>query len=186
MVTGLHRKSLIRLTGMSSLERVPRKTVARRGRYGRAVADAVRVVWESLDYVCAERLTPVLQDTARQLAKWEELRLTTEVEMALGNISRATVQRMIKHFQQDTPRLPRRNPQPPNRLLQDVTMERSSWRTEDPGSFDTDLVHHCGAIAAGDYVHTLQLVDIATGWSEWVAVLGRSQEAMVQGFKKVQ
>ena len=65
-------------------------------------------------------------------------------------------------------------------------MERLSWRTEIPGSFETDLVHHCGAIAAGDYVHTLQLVDIATGWSERVAVLGRSQEAMVQGFKKVQ
>ena len=186
MVTGLHRKSLIRLMSMSSLERAPRKTVARRRWYGRAVADAVRVVWESLDYVCAERLTPVLQDTARQLAKWEELRLTTEVEMALGNISRATVQRMIKHFQQDTPKLPRRKPQPPNRLLQNVPMERLSWRTEIPCSFETDLVHHCGAIAAGDYVHTLQLVDIATGWSEWVAVLGRSQEAMVQGFQKVQ
>ena len=40
MVTGLHRKSLIRLMGMSSLERVPRKTAARRGRYGRAAAEA--------------------------------------------------------------------------------------------------------------------------------------------------
>ena len=152
---------------MPSLERVPRKTVAKRRRYGCAVADTVRVVWESRGYVCAERLTPVLQDTARQLAKWEELRLTTEVEMESGNISRATVQRMIKHFQQHTPRLPRRKPQPPNRLLQNVPMERLSWRTKIPGSFETDLVHHCDPVAAGDYVHTLQLVDIATGWSEF-------------------
>jgi len=40
------------------------------------------VIWESLDYVCAERLTPVLLDTARQLAEWEELVLTPEVESA--------------------------------------------------------------------------------------------------------
>ncbi len=186
MVTGLHRKSLIGLMGMPSLERVPKKPRLNRRRYGSAVADAVRVVWESLDYVCAERLAPALQETACHLAKWGELRLTTEIETALGNISRATVQRMIKRFQQDTPKLPRRKPQPPNRLLQDVPMERLSWRTEDPGSFETDLVHHCGPVAAGDYVHTLQLVDIATGWSERVAVLGRSQEAMVRGFKKVQ
>ena len=186
MVTGLHRKSLIRLMGMPSLERMPKKPRLRRRRYGSAVADAVRVVWESLDYVCAERLTPVLQDTARQLAKWEELALTSEIEMALGAISRATVQRLLERFQQDTPKLPRRKPQPPNRLLRDVPMERLSWRTESPGSFETDLVHHCGMVAAGDYVHTLQLVDIATGWSERVAVLGRSQEAMVRGFKKVQ
>ncbi|MFO8010391.1 MAG: integrase, partial [Dehalococcoidia bacterium] len=63
-VTELHRKSLIRLMSMPSLERARRKTRLRRRRYGSAVADVIRVVWETLDYVCAERLTPVLQDTA--------------------------------------------------------------------------------------------------------------------------
>jgi hypothetical protein len=184
-VTGLHRKSLIRLMNMPSLERAPKKPRLKRRRYGSAVADAVRIVWESLDYMCAERLTPALLDTARQLDKWEELALTPEVELALTTISRATVQRLLERFQQDTPKLPRRKPQPPNRLLRDVPMGRLSWRTESPGSFETDLVHHCGAIATGNYVHTLQLVDIAIGWSERVAMLGRSQETMERGFKKV-
>jgi hypothetical protein len=184
-VTGMHRKSLIRLMSMSSLDRVPCKHRLRQKRYGSAVADVVRVVWESLDYICAERLTPVLKDTARQLAKWEELSLAPEVERALSNISRATVQRLLERFQQDTPKLPRRKPQPPNQLLKGIPMERLSWKIEIPGSFETDLVHHCGAVAAGNYVHTLQLVDIATGWSERAAVLGRSQEAMVGGFEKV-
>jgi len=65
-------------------------------------------------------------------------------------------------------------------------MERLSWATASPGTFEADLVHHCGMVAAGEYIHTLQLVDIATGWSERVAVLGRSQEAMVKGFRRVQ
>ncbi len=65
-------------------------------------------------------------------------------------------------------------------------MERLSWATASPGSFEADLVHHCGLVAAGEYVHTLQLVDIATGWSERVGVLGRSQAAMVEGFRRVQ
>jgi hypothetical protein len=184
-VTGMHRKSLIRLMNMPSLDRVPKKPGLRRRRYGSAVADVVRVVWESLDYVCAERLAPVLHDTAQQLAKWEEIVLTSEVEMALGTISRATVQRLLERFQQDTPKLPRRKPQPPNRLLRDVPMERLSWKTESPGSFEVDLVHHCGAVVTGDYIHTMQMIDVATGWSERVAVLGRSQEAMVRGFRKV-
>lgn len=185
-VTGLHRKSLVRLMHMPNLERAPKRPRFRQRRYGTAVADVVRVIWESLDYVCAERLTPVLPDTARQLVQWEELMLPPEVEKALGSISRATVQRLLQRFQQDTPKLPRRKPQPPNRLLRDVPMGRLSWATNVPGSFETDLVHHCGPVAAGDYVHTLQLVDIATGWSERVAVLGRSQEAMVRGFRRVQ
>ena len=185
-VTGLHRKSLIRLMGLSSLERSSNRKRLKVRRYDTAVGDVVRIVWESLDYVCAERLTPVLLDIARQLAEWEQLTLTSEVENKLSSISRATVQRLLQRFQLDSPKLPRRRPQPPNRLLRDVPMERLSWDTRVPGDFETDLVHHCGTVAAGDYIHTLQLVDIATGWSERVAVLGRSQEAMVRGFRKVQ
>lgn len=185
-VTGLHRKSLIRLMGLPSLERAPRRQRCRGKRYGAAVADVVRVVWESLDFVCAERLTPALLDTARQLAAWEELTLTSEVESKLSTVSRATVQRLLQCFQLDSPQLPRRRPQPPNRLLREIPMERLSWDTSMPGDFETDLVHHCGPVATGDYVHTLQLVDIATGWSERVAILGRSQQAMVRGFRKVQ
>jgi len=185
-VTGLHRKSLLRLMHLPSLERAPRGPRFRRRRYGVAVADVVRVVWESLDYVCAERLTPALLPTAQQLAQWEELVLTPDMEASLRTISRATVQRLLQRFQQDTPKLPRRKPQPPNRLLRDVPMERLGWAISTPGSFETDLVHHCGPVAAGDYIHTLQLIDIATGWSERVAVLGRTQAAMVAGFRRVQ
>ena len=182
-VTGLHRKSLIRLMNQASLDRAPQKVRHKGKRYGLAVAEIVRIVWESLDYICAERLTPALLDTAQQLARWGELTLTSEIEEKLSSISRATVQRLLKRFQQDIPKLPRRQPQPPNRLLRDIPMERISWQTTVPGNFETDLVHHCGAVAAGEYIHTLQLVDIATGWSERVAVWGRSQKAMVKGFK---
>jgi hypothetical protein len=185
-VTGLHRKSLLRLMHGPTLERAPKRPRVRYRRYGAAVAEAVQVVWESLDYVCAERLTPALLPTAQQLARWEELALTAGTEARLATISRATVQRLLQHFQRDTPKLPRRKPQPPNRLLRQVPMGRLSWATQAPGSFETDLVHHCGSVTAGEYVHTLQLVDIATGWSERVAVLGRSQAAMVEGFRRVQ
>src|SRR3989304_3380541 len=79
-VTGLHRKSLLRLMHGPTLERAPKRPRFRRRRYGTPVADVVRVVWESLDYVCAERLTPALLPTARQLTRWEELGLTLEKE----------------------------------------------------------------------------------------------------------
>ena len=185
-VTELHRKSLLRLLHGPTLDRAPKRPRLRRRCYGVAVAVPVRVVWESLDYVCAERLTPALLPTAQQLARWEELVLTDEVAARLATISRATVQRLLHRFQIDRPRLPRRKPQPPNGLLRQTPMERLSWATPAPGSFETDLVHHCGSVSAGEYLHTLQLVDIATGWSERVAVLGRSQAAMVAAFRRVQ
>ena len=183
-VTGMHRKSLVRLVRGKTLERRPRRKG--RGRaYGPEVEDAIRVVWESLDYVCAERLTPALVPTARHLAQFGELMLTEQMETQLGRISRSTVQRLLARLRQDTPRLPRRGPERANRLTRTIPMGRLPWDTNDPGHFEVDLVHHCGAVPAGEYVHTLQLVDVATGWSERAAVLGRSQRAMEAGFRRV-
>jgi hypothetical protein len=149
------------------------------------VEDVIRVVWESLDYVCAARLRPALLPTAQHLAGFGEVALTPEVEQQLGTISRATVGRLLTRLRQDEPRLPRKGPEQANRVRKDVPMRRIPWDTPDPGHFEVDLVHHAGGSAAGDYVHTLQLIDVATGWSERVAILGRSQEAMEEGFRQV-
>ncbi len=183
-VTGLHRKSLVRLLAAPSLERRPRRR--QRGRtYGVAVRTVVATVWESLDYICAERLTPALLPTARHLAQFGECQLTPQVEEQLATISRATVQRLLATMARPTPRLPRGGPEQANRVRQAVPMGRIPWQTPEPGHFEVDLVHHCGASATGEYVHTIQMVDIATGWSERAAVLGRSQRAMEAGFRRI-
>lgn len=183
-MTGMHRKSLIRLVAVPSLAHHPRRAPRQRI-YGPDVAAIIGVVWESLDYVCAERLTPALAQTARHLATFGELTLTPALDDQLTTISRATVGRLLKGMHRPTPRLPRRGPEQANRLRQTVPMGRLPWQTRTPGWFEVDLVHHCGATTAGDYLHTLQLVDIATGWSERVAILGRGQQAMDTGFRQI-
>jgi len=183
-VTGLHRKSLVRLLEPGGLTRQLRQN--QRGRtYGAAVDDALRVIWESLDYVCAQRLTPVLVSTAQQLARHGELVLTAELEQHLGRITRASVQRRLTRLSQDSPKLPRKRTQEANRLARAIPTRRIAWDEAEPGHFEADLVHHSGPSTLGDYVHTLQLVDVATGWSERVAVLGRSQRVMEAGFRHV-
>jgi len=143
-VTGLHRKSLLRLVRAGGLARWPR--TRQRGRtYGHLVDDALRVIWESLDYVCAERLTPALVPTARLLARHGEVRLTDELAAQLGRISIASVQRRLTRFVQDTPRLPRKGPERANHVNQvarQIPMRRLAWDETVPGHFEVDLVHH--------------------------------------------
>ena len=64
-VTDLDRKTLTRLMN-GSLERKPR-TRERGKRYGPAVDEALRVIYESLDGICADRLTPNLVWIAREV-----------------------------------------------------------------------------------------------------------------------
>jgi len=66
--------------------------------------------------------------------------------------------------------------------LSSVPMERIPYAEAQPGHFEADLVHHCGTSTTGDYIYTLHLVDVATGWAEMVAILGRSYRAMEDGF----
>ena len=64
-------------------------------------------------------------------------------------------------------------------------MRRIPWDTSEPGHFETDLVHHGGESASGEYGYTLQVIDVATGWSERVMLLGRGQQAMATAFTQV-
>jgi hypothetical protein len=183
-VTGLHRKSLTRLLGEASLERKKRSMV--RGRsYGLEVEEVIVGVWESLDYVCAERLTPVLLSTARHLAKFGEVQLSPGIEEQLGRIGRASVSRILRRWRSRRRRLPQKGAERANAATKGVPMKRIDWQTQEPGHFEVDLVHHSGETTVGEYVHTLQMVDVATGWSERVAVMGRGYRAMQAGIEHI-
>ncbi len=179
-VTGLHRKALIRLL-MSDLQREPRRK--QRGRkYGVKVQIALKVISESTDYVCAERLQPNLVWFTEHLARHGELEISPGLLDQLEEISIPTVRRILQRVEQDQPRLPRASPKEANRVARSVPIRRIPWNEEHPGHLEVDLVHHCGPTADGHYIHSLQMIDIATGWSERVATLGRSYLVMRDGF----
>jgi transposase InsO family protein len=182
-VTELHHKSLIRLMN-GSLERTPRQK--QRGRtYGPEISYALSVIAESFDYLCAERLTPNLVWMANQLATHGEIVVSPLLLEKLDQISVSTVQRILERIPRDKPRLPRQGPQSTPKLTQGIPMRRIPWNERQPGHFETDLVHHCGLKAFGEYVCTVQMIDVATGWSELRAVLGRSYLVMEDAFRYI-
>jgi len=182
-VTDLERKTLIRrLHG--DLARHPRQK--QRGRtYGPEVDDALRVIAESFDHLCAERLTSNLVWMTTCLAKHGELTASPALLEQMAHISAPTVRRILQRVTQDQYRLPRQGPESTNLLTRDIPMTRIPWNEQEPGHFEVDLVHHCGPSAAGEYVHTLQMIDVATAWSERAALLGRNYPAMEGAFRLI-
>jgi len=184
-VTGLHRKSLLRLIH-GELARKPRRK-QRSKTYGAEVGAAIRKIAESLDYPCAERLKPSLVRMAEHLEAHGELHLTPEVRRQLETISISSIRRRLPRSERSTQRIAHRRGLPRQTFAQKqcIPMRRIDWAERRPGHFEVDLVHHCGLSADGQYVHTLQLLDVATGWSECVAVLGRSYLVMRDGFARL-
>jgi hypothetical protein len=181
-VTGLHRKSILRtINGQLSRKR----RIKERGReYGVEVDDAIRVIARSLDYPCAERLQPNLVWMAEHLRAHGELQLRREDLEQLGRISVSTLKRTLKRVGRSEPKLAHRGPRRPrsNSIRKGYPMSRIAWDIEGVGHFEVDLVHHCGEVANGEYIHTLQMVDVATGWSEITAIFGRSYRVVADGF----
>jgi len=183
-VTGLDRKTLIRLMGKSNLTRKPRSR--ERGRtYGLNVQYALSIIAESFDYTCAERLHGNLAWMARHLAGHGELHLTGHLREQLGRISVSTIRRLLAKVKKDEYHLPRPRPKPANTMVKDIPMKRLPWDEAEPGCFEVDLVFHCGGDARGEFACSLHMVDVATGWSEIAAILGRSHLVVGDAFQRI-
>ncbi len=184
-VTGLHRKSLLRLI-CGDLARKPRRK--QRGKsYGVELDGILAKIAQSLDYPCAERLKPNLVWMAEHLQAHGEFHLDARVVEQLEQISVSSLRRRLPRSEQTRGRMAHRKG--PSRASfaekQSIPIRRIDWQEKCPGHFEVDLVHHCGASADGQYAYTLQLLDVATGWSECVAILGRSQLVMKDGFERI-
>jgi hypothetical protein len=53
------------------------------------------------------------------------------------------------------------------------------WKEARAGFLEADLVAHCGTDIEGGYLYTLTLTDVATGWTECLPLLYRSQETVL-------
>lgn len=181
-ITGLHRKSILRILN-GRLSRKPR-TKNRGKTYGPNVADAIVMIAKSLDYACAERLKPNLVWMAELLQSHGELQLDDDLREKLTTISVSTIKRLVKNSEHRAEKIAfRKAPSKPNSQLKaKIPIKIIPWETSMPGHFEVDTVHHCGDSPQGIYVHTLQLLDVASGWCEIVPVYGNSFAAMKDGF----
>ena len=50
---------------------------------------------------------------------------------------------------------------------------------------EMDFVVHCGTSTLGEYVNTLSVTEICSGWWEGEAIMGRSQEHSFWALKEI-
>ena len=95
--TGFHRKAAIRL-----LNRVSRLTAGkRRGRkrkYGSEVAGALKEGWGASDRPCSERLKAFITGMGEGRSRPSEQRIDASLEAQLCQISRSTIDRLLRPY----------------------------------------------------------------------------------------
>jgi len=182
-VTGFHRKAAIRRLGGRR-----RRTGRRRGRppvYTPDVVAALRAVWEVYGCICSKRLAPFLPEAVALLAREGKVIVPSDVRDRLIRMSPATIDRVLAPHRHKGGR--GRATTKPGTLLRSQVAVRTfaDWTDTRPGFLEIDLVAHCGGTTAGEYVHTLSTVDVATGWFEPVALPNRSHQSVEEALEKV-
>lgn len=172
--SGYDRKHAMKLLNGRIRRRVGKKRMPPR-RYAEAVRLALIVVWKAANRICARRLMPFLPDFVAALERFGHLSLPADVRERLLTMSPATADRLLyreRHPAGSTISTTRRG-----KLLKHQIPVRTffDWNDLAPGFVEADLVAHCGESAEGTYLNTLTLTDIATGWTECMALIRRSE-----------
>jgi hypothetical protein len=173
---GYHRKYAIRVLNHEPPKRSKARRFIRR-KYGTAVQFALQEVWRVANRIAAKRLVPNLKEFVEALERFGEINLEAKTRELLLEISPATADRLLRRARRAEGRYHGKSTTKPGTLLKHSIPVRTfaDWQDTKPGFAEVDLVAHCGESTHGEYVHTLNSIDVATRWTEVVAIVNRSQ-----------
>jgi len=179
-LTGYHRKHATRVLGTAPA--VERQAPIRDRLYDEAVRQALIVLWEAGDRICGKRLKPLIPVLITAMERHGHLQLDPLVRTRLLQISAATIDRSLSDARAQIDGKRRRRTGVGAAIRRSIPVRTfADWRDPPPGFFEVDMVEHCGGPKTdGDFVHTLVLTDIASGWTECVAMPVRNQSLVVE------
>lgn len=150
---------------------------ARKEYYDGRVKSALAALWKIFDYPCGARLEPLLKDEARKLRTCGEITCSDETLAKLLEITSSTIDKKLAH-EKEVLRNKRKYASKRNFLIASMVPTKTSAEQDRtiPGMMQVDCVEHCGTSASGEYINTLSVVDIFSGWWEGGAIIGKGQE----------
>ncbi len=184
-VCGYNRKYAIWLLNRP----LPEATVRKRGAprsptYNRAMVRILAKVWEASGYLCSQRLKAALVHWLPWIRQHFEL--TQPLEDQLLAISARQMDQRLRETKHIVKRRLYGTTRPGSLLKQMIPIKTDHWDVNRPGYLEIDLVSHSGASAVGEFVHSLDCVDIATCWVERKAVMGKSALGVLNAVTEIE
>ncbi len=152
--------------------------------YGPEVQHVLFLAWHAANRICAKRLIPFLPTLIEALERHEHLHISEECRRQLLSMSAATADRLLSS-QRKLSQRGLSTTRAGTLLKQQIPIRTfEEWNEAQPGFVEVDLVAHCSTTIEGGYLYTLTLTDIATGWTECLPRLLRSQETVLAAIQR--
>jgi hypothetical protein len=184
---GYHRKHAIRL--LRGFKRFTAPKPRKRGRrpfYQREeILKPLKQIWLAANLPCSKRLKAILP---LWLPGYSQAftPLAPKVIKALCTISAATMDRLLQPVRVQYKTRGRTTTKPGTLLRTHIPIKTNQWDETRPGYLEADTVAHCGTSLLGTFAYTVDLVDIATGWTEQRAVWGKGEIMVLEQIHEVE
>lgn len=183
--SGYNKKYAIRI--LASGHCYPPKSINRKIHFTYTNNDIfwLKKVWEIMDYSCGQRLAPQMPEIISKLVQFKELEMPVEVREKLKYISPSTIDSRLKGYRTELRRTINSTTKPGSLIKKQIPIRTISWDEKRIGCCELDTVAHCGDNAAGEFIVSLDLTDILTGWTETEAVMGKAQARIIAALDNI-
>jgi hypothetical protein len=140
-------------------------------------------IWVAGNLPCAKRLKAMLPNW---VPHYEKYILSEDVKDKLRNISPATIDRLMAPYRSKYTKRGLATTKPGAILKKRIPIKTNQWDETVPGFIEADTVAHCGNSTEGQFVYTINCLDIASGWTQQRAVWGKGQRGVLQAIKDIE
>lgn len=179
--TGYSRKYAIQIFSSKcdygKIERIGRKK--RKKIYSSNVISTAIKIWELLDYPCGVRLKPQLIPMTEALIRANEITVSDDIIIYLEKISSKTLDRRLKKEREIRKINKNRGTTRHGNLVKSsIPIRITDWDTSKIGFMEMDTVAHNGGEPSGEFIYSLDMVEIYSGWAEQYAVMGKGEQGI--------
>ena len=188
-MTGYNRKYASSILKTNQSLKKERKKRVKEKIYDKSVLAALKKIWAIMDCICGKRLAPVLKEIIPVLERFGEIYLSPEIKNKLLLISPATIDRLLAEERKKFPLRGKSYTKPGTLLKHQIPIRTfTQWPLPGervPGFMELDLVGHEGGNASGDFMYSLNMTDVCTGWTETIAIKNKAQRWVIEGLKEI-
>lgn len=178
-----HRKHAIRKLNQPWREPRPRRSAPRGFTYRARAISILTAVWTAAGYPWSVRLKALLPIWLPRLR--QHFRLTPQLEQELLRISPRQIDRRLRLQKRRIRHRLYGRTKPGTLLKHQIPIRTTHWDVTTPGYVEVDLVAHSGDSASGEFIFSLNLTDIFTGWVETRAVMGKGQRGVLAALEEM-
>jgi len=181
--TGYNRKSAIRMLTRGLLGTRDKPPGQKKQYDPKLLLPPLKFIWLATDQMCGTRLAAALPMWLPFYAA--KYGLEPDIKLKLLSASARTLDRLLKPLKH---RYPKRfsGTKPGSLLRSQIAIKTQQWDEKQPGYVEADTVAHCGTSLLGNFIWSITLTDIYSGWTENAAVWNKGAHGVLQQIKKIE